>query len=82
MRSSPRHFAGGCFPVGAESRDGDKRIALVDDLPPVPPVTNAEIDSVARYCRDLFSSFLLAPSATAAAGGAIPAGLDGQTGGT
>lgn len=82
MRSSSRHFAGGCFPVGAESRDGEKLIAVVDDLPPIVPVTNAEIDAVARYCRDLFSSLILASAATETTRGPLPAGLDGQTGGT
>lgn len=66
--------------MAASASDRDFRV--VDDLPPEIPVTKAEIDLLARFCRGFLDECCRStPAPASAARGAISPGLNRTAGG-
>ncbi|MDE2238747.1 MAG: hypothetical protein KGJ73_02310 [Rhodospirillales bacterium] len=62
--------------------EGDPEWRVVDDLPPEIPVTQPEIDLLARFCHDILDAYLRpAPAASGTSRGAVSPGLDRTAGG-
>ena len=66
--------------MAASASDRDFRV--VDDLPPEIPVTKAEIDLLARFCREFLDEYCRStPAPTCSACGTLSPRIDGQAGG-
>lgn len=71
----------GLSPPSMAASASDRDFRVVDNLPPEIPVTQAEIDLLARFCRDLLDEYCRSPSAPArAARGPVSAGLNRKAG--
>src|SRR6516165_525780 len=71
----------GLSPPSMATSEGDPEWRVVDDLPPEIPVTQPEIDLLARFCRDILDAYLRpAPTASSTARGAVSPGLDRTAG--